>query len=618
MKKIFTSLFITALVALTAYADEVTLNFVDLDLDNSATLTDHKINDNLSISSTGNASWNGSNKDFRLFSGGGFNVTIANATLTGVAITCNTNYGFGAFSTVTVDGDTDTNFEVTPVFSWTGEATESWAISAYPASSSVYNTRVESITFTYSPEAVAETKSVSVSCSEMGVEESASLPATGFDVDDYVNINFVQGSHNATPTYRSNKTFYIFNGQQVVVTAKNGATLKSIEIITNGSNFGYMGTVTADGTSLTYPTDFGWVPFKWEGSAEQNVTIQNGVSSGSAQVTGLTITYETPGAGVTVAKPVITASDTDNTVTITCDTPGAQIYYTLDGTVPTAENGNLYTDVITLTESCTVQAVAVLDGVSSSVATLDVVLKVVDSLASFLANGSENDIVKINCPITAITGVGSYLAIKDSQGNYGVIYNTNSSLNDALSVQNGTTWSYITARKHIYINKDFEVHFIMPVEVGEVSQGEAVEPTEMKLGVDGTEHGPFEYVVVKNVTVKNDPYYMNYMIFADQDGNEFEDAYKIFVITYPNDSDVDRYDVTGVVTPKDDEDWYQFLPLSFTKKETTGVELVDELVKEGTGVAEFYNLNGVRIDKPAKGVFIKLVDGKAEKVLVKE
>ena len=46
---------------------------------------------------------------------------------------------------------------------------------------------------------------------------------------------------------------------------------------------------------------------------------------------------------------------------------GASIYYTLDGSTPTAETGTVYNGPVTLTETTTVKAVAVKDGVTSSV-----------------------------------------------------------------------------------------------------------------------------------------------------------------------------------------------------------------------------------------------------------
>ena len=46
---------------------------------------------------------------------------------------------------------------------------------------------------------------------------------------------------------------------------------------------------------------------------------------------------------------------------------GATIHYTLDGSTPTASTGTVYSGPVTLTETTTVKAIAVKDGVSSSV-----------------------------------------------------------------------------------------------------------------------------------------------------------------------------------------------------------------------------------------------------------
>ena len=58
----------------------------------------------------------------------------------------------------------------------------------------------------------------------------------------------------------------------------------------------------------------------------------------------------------------------DQTVTITCATAGATIYYTLDGSDPTTESSE-YTGALTITETTTVKAIAVLGGEISSIAT---------------------------------------------------------------------------------------------------------------------------------------------------------------------------------------------------------------------------------------------------------
>ena len=79
---------------------------------------------------------------------------------------------------------------------------------------------------------------------------------------------------------------------------------------------------------------------------------------------------ETPAE--TVANPVISPygvtfneGETLN-VTIETTTEGADIYYTLDGTAPSADNGELYEGEIEITETTTVKAIAVKDGWNNS------------------------------------------------------------------------------------------------------------------------------------------------------------------------------------------------------------------------------------------------------------
>lgn len=69
--------------------------------------------------------------------------------------------------------------------------------------------------------------------------------------------------------------------------------------------------------------------------------------------------------GTYCAAPEIIYSDTADVldmveVTISCATEGAVIYYTLDGSTPDKENGTLYTETFTLSESAMVKAVSYL------------------------------------------------------------------------------------------------------------------------------------------------------------------------------------------------------------------------------------------------------------------
>ena len=69
------------------------------------------------------------------------------------------------------------------------------------------------------------------------------------------------------------------------------------------------------------------------------------------------------------ATPVISGTspfDISTQITIECSTEGAKIYYTLDGNIPSKENGTLYTGSFTVTEKTSVKAIAVSDGYKAS------------------------------------------------------------------------------------------------------------------------------------------------------------------------------------------------------------------------------------------------------------
>lgn len=53
-------------------------------------------------------------------------------------------------------------------------------------------------------------------------------------------------------------------------------------------------------------------------------------------------------------------------IELTSTTPGASIYYTLDGSLPTEENGQLYKDPLTLNETTVLRTIAVKQGMTSS------------------------------------------------------------------------------------------------------------------------------------------------------------------------------------------------------------------------------------------------------------
>lgn len=72
----------------------------------------------------------------------------------------------------------------------------------------------------------------------------------------------------------------------------------------------------------------------------------------------------------TVAAPVISPNggevESGTAISISCTTDGAAIYYTTDGTTPSASNGTEYTAPFVLAADATVSAIAILDGFNDS------------------------------------------------------------------------------------------------------------------------------------------------------------------------------------------------------------------------------------------------------------
>ena len=108
------------------------------------------------------------------------------------------------------------------------------------------------------------------------------------------------------------------------------------------------------------------------------LTLYRGDDSSLWYTTNLSA--EVPG---TVAAPEISPNGgtfrDSQTVTITCGTEEAKIYYTTDGSTPTAATGTLYSSPITLTETTTVNAVATKEGMADSTVSTVTFTKKADS-----------------------------------------------------------------------------------------------------------------------------------------------------------------------------------------------------------------------------------------------
>ena len=149
----------------------------------------------------------------------------------------------------------------------------------------------------------------------------------------------------------------------------------------NGGTYYMMINMTGYDASFTFPSPSSgkeWTRIVDTGNwAETNCnyweetdTSYRRDSSGTYSVGPYTVTILKQVADSPVcATPVISGTspfETSTQITIECSTEGAKIYYTLDGNIPSQENGTLYTGAFTVTEKTSVKAIAVLDGYKAS------------------------------------------------------------------------------------------------------------------------------------------------------------------------------------------------------------------------------------------------------------
>jgi len=122
---------------------------------------------------------------------------------------------------------------------------------------------------------------------------------------------------------------------------------------------------TTDGTvpSATNGTEYSGAFTITKTTTVKAIAVASGYNNSS--VTSVKFTKNAP----TCTKPTFTGDTTfteSSSITLSCTTSGATIYYTLDGSIPSSANGTLYSGSISISETKTLKAIAVLDGYEDS------------------------------------------------------------------------------------------------------------------------------------------------------------------------------------------------------------------------------------------------------------
>ncbi len=239
------------------------------------------------------------------------------------------------------------------------------------------------------------------------------------------NVTITHTQVNSTAAIVSNGAVRWYQNDKMTFTPAAGITITKIEAcIASGSKGAFaaeIGTVTGTGTSVgSFVT--------WEGSTTDPLVL---TAAKQVRFSYLLVTY-TKGEITTVSMPSITPnggeiSATDQ-ISISCETEGAAIYYTIDGTEPSATNGTLYSAPFTLSAAATVKAIAVdpAGALSASSVTEVQFSFPVANIAEFISE-ARSYATSITGTVTVVAQSGSYLFLQDETSRiiaFGTLSNT--------------------------------------------------------------------------------------------------------------------------------------------------------------------------------------------------
>lgn len=254
---------------------------------------------------------------------------------------------------------------------------------------------------------------VSIDFSKQGLSNAQEV-STG-TIDDNIKYSFLQGSNSNTPKYYTTGTAVrLYGGGLLDIEPKNGAVITTIKLTYGASNGK---SLTIDGKEVN----------PWTGNSASTITYVAPGTSGHARVKIIEVTYTISSTEDVVAVPVLSpASETSFEgaleVSVDCATEGATIYYTTDGSTPEvgASSTMEYTAPFTITETTTVKAIAVKEGMENSGVATAIYNKVemLNGIAALNALDLTDAKIDYACKLTdaIVTGVsGKQVYIEDSE-----------------------------------------------------------------------------------------------------------------------------------------------------------------------------------------------------------
>lgn len=335
---------------------------------------------------------------------------------------------------------------------------------------------------------------------------------------------------------------------------------------TDGSNISSMVLTGAKtGTDLfTFQTGT-YVSPEWTGSASEVVMT----FTGTVNISSIVVTTVAPGEVVVDApkfNPTGGVYYEAQNVAISCATQNASIYYTLDGTEPTASS-TLYTNPINIAQTTTLKAIAILGDVKSTISEAYYSIESITKVASItefytLATGT---MVEFTCPLTVTyqgtnqSGSSHYLFVTDGQNAMQIFGNLSRAYVNGDVIPAGVQGKMGVYGGAKQLGSPVAATFVAP------TANNPVNPQNVTVEEAGGDTGLYcYYVKIANATVDATAKTLSDGTSSVAIYNRFKD------ITIPTDTE-NKYDVVAIMNIYNGG--VQVFPISF--EVVTGIENVD-------------------------------------------
>ncbi|MDE6479825.1 MAG: hypothetical protein K2L45_06090 [Muribaculaceae bacterium] len=219
-----------------------------------------------------------------------------------------------------------------------------------------------------------------------------------------------------------------------------------------------------------------------------------------------------------------------------------------------------------------------------------------------------SDKVKVNFPMTVTFANGSYAYVTDSEGNAGCIHDLRNQSGSSTTVNTIYKIGNVIPAGWIATNATIYESVIWEGKPDKVTENVTVEYPEV---TSVTPEDADRVVILKNVTFEKiaSGTTKGYGETPDNKRYEFQDTYETSPVA------VGTYDVTVLVkySKVNTTEYFYLVPLAYQEASESKVEAAE--IKDAK--ESYYDLTGKKIDNPKSGVYVKVSNYEATKVIVK-